>query len=83
MKYPVKAYVKKGESYSFCTCGKSSDGVICNGSHKGTEFTPIKFTATRTGEALLCLCKKSGNLPYCDGTHAKREKLELDFLLDA
>ena len=82
MKHPVKVYLKKGKSYHFCTCEKSADEVICDGSHKGSDFTPKAFVATRTGEALLCRCKESGNLPYCDGTHAKHEKPDLDFLLD-
>jgi CDGSH-type Zn-finger protein len=82
MKQPVKVYLEKGTTYHFCTCGKSVDGVLCDGSHKGTEFEPKEFIATRNSEALLCLCKKSSCTPYCDGTHAKPEKLDLDFLLD-
>jgi len=80
MKHPVKVYLKKGKSYHFCTCGKSE--VLCDGSHKGTEFKPKTFIATRDSDQLLCLCKKSNCTPYCDRTHAKPEKLDLDFLLD-
>ncbi|HIQ27650.1 MAG TPA: CDGSH iron-sulfur domain-containing protein [Sulfurovum sp.] len=82
MKHPVKVYLEKGKTYQFCTCSKSSDGVLCDGSHKNTEFKPLEFIATRNSEALLCLCKKSTCTPYCDGTHAKHEKFDLDFLLD-
>jgi len=82
MKHPVKVYLKKGKTYHFCTCGKSADGVLCDGSHKGSVFRPKEFIATRNSEFLLCLCKKSTCTPYCDGTHAKHEKLDLDFLLE-
>jgi len=82
MKHPVKVYLEKGKTYHFCTCSKSADGVLCDGSHKVTEFMPKEFIATRNAEMWLCLCKKSSCTPYCDGTHAKREKLNLDFLLE-
>jgi len=82
MKFPVRTYLVKADTYQFCTCGQSVDGVICDGSHKGTDFSPKEFIATRTAESHLCLCKKSSCTPYCDGAHAKREQLDLDFLLD-
>ena len=82
MKHPVKKPLEKGKTYHFCICGKSADGVLCDGSHKGTEFKPKAFVATRDSEALLCLCKKSTCTPYCDGAHAKSEKLDLEFLGD-
>lgn len=82
MKQPVRTYLEKGKTYYFCTCGDSADGVLCDGSHKGTDYAPKKFIATRDSEFHLCLCKKSSCTPFCDGTHAKPEKLNLDFLLD-
>ena len=82
MKFPVRTYLNKGETYQFCTCGNSKDGVLCDGSHKGTDFKPKEFISTRNAEFHLCLCKKSSCTPFCDGTHAKREKLDLDFLLE-
>jgi len=31
MKHPIKVYLEKGKTYHFCTCGKSADGVLCDG----------------------------------------------------
>ena len=43
----------------------------CDGSHKRTEFTPVKFSvAEEQPEAFLCGCKQTCSQPYCDGTHA-------------
>ena len=66
---PQKVELKKGEDYYWCACGRSSNGKFCDGSHKGTGFTPKKFTATEDGDAFLCMCKISKNPPFCDGSH--------------
>jgi len=79
MKHPVRTYLKKGKTYYFCTCGKSEDGVLCDGSHKGTTFTPTEFTVKKTDGYYLCKCKKCYNGIFCDSNHTKKEKLSLDF----
>ncbi len=66
---PKKVELVKGEDYYFCACGKSQNQPYCDGSHKGTAFTPQKFTAEAAGDAYLCMCKQSQNAPYCDGSH--------------
>ena len=66
---PVPVELKKGEEYYFCTCGRSDNQPFCDGSHKGTSFSPRAFTADSDGEAYLCQCKQTGNAPFCDGTH--------------
>jgi len=66
---PKQVNLKKGEDYYFCTCGRSANQPFCDGSHKGTPFTPKSFTAEQDGDAYLCACKHSGNTPFCDGTH--------------
>jgi len=81
MLYFKKGKIRDIKKKILKTLGKSADGVLCDGSHKETEFMPKEFIATRNAEMWLCLCKKSSCTPYCDGTHAKREKLDLDFLL--
>lgn len=59
-----------GKDYYFCTCGLSKNQPFCDGNHKGSKFTPMKFTATKQ-DNYLCQCKRSATLPHCDGTHQK------------
>ena len=66
---PKKATLNKDEKYFFCVCGRSENQPFCDGSHKGTSFTPKAFTPEKDGDAWLCACKNTGNTPYCDGTH--------------
>ena len=33
-------------TYWWCACGKSSNQPYCDGSHKGTDFTPVKCEIT-------------------------------------
>ncbi len=68
---PQSVPVSKGQEYYFCTCGRSSGQPFCDGSHVGTSFTPLPFTADQDGDAYLCACKRTANAPYCDGSHAK------------
>jgi CDGSH-type Zn-finger protein len=65
--YPVE--VEAG--YFWCSCGQSANQPFCDGSHKGTDFTPVKFEATESKTVYFCGCKHSKNPPLCDGSHAK------------
>lgn len=67
--YPVE--VEEGKTYFWCACGKSQRQPFCDGSHKGSDFTPVKFTAESTKKAFLCGCKHSDKSPFCDGTHKR------------
>jgi CDGSH-type Zn-finger protein len=40
-----------------------------DGSHQGTGFEPVAFTAEKTGTACVCGCKRTANRPFCDGAH--------------
>jgi len=66
---PIEVELKAGETYFFCRCGRSKTQPFCDGSHRGTDFSPAKFQAEEDGAAYLCMCKRTGNVPYCDGTH--------------
>ncbi len=68
-KAPYAVELEAGKTYYYCTCGKSAGQPFCDGSHKGSEFTPKAFTAQESGTAYLCGCKHSGNEPFCDGRH--------------
>lgn len=68
---PVKVELDEGENYYYCTCGKSKNQPFCDGSHKGTSFTPTAFVVKKSTIAHLCACKHTANAPYCDGTHQK------------
>jgi CDGSH-type Zn-finger protein len=68
-KSPIPVELKKGETYYYCTCGKSTSQPFCNGAHKGSSFEPMAFTAEKDETAYLCACKHTKNPPYCDGTH--------------
>jgi CDGSH-type Zn-finger protein len=66
-------YAKELEpgTYWWCACGKSKNQPFCDGSHKGSEFSPVKFEITEQKKVWLCGCKHCGTKPFCDGTHKK------------
>lgn len=66
---PYAVELEQGKKYFWCACGQSKTQPFCDGSHKGSTFTPLKFEAAKTGTAWLCGCKHSSKAPYCDGSH--------------
>jgi CDGSH-type Zn-finger protein len=68
---PFAVEVEEGKNYSWCSCGKSAKQPFCDGSHKGSEFSPIRFTATESKTIFFCGCKQTASQPMCDGSHKK------------
>lgn len=70
-KSPFAAAVEAGKSYWWCSCGKSASQPFCDGSHKGSAFSPVEYQAKETGTVYFCGCKHSANGVLCDGAHKK------------
>lgn len=68
---PIAVKVEAGKSYWWCSCGRSKTQPLCDGSHKGTAFTPFEYKPENAGDAWFCTCKRSERKPLCDGSHAK------------
>ena len=68
-KAPMVAAVEAGKTYYWCSCGQSKAQPFCDGSHKGSDFSPMAYTADKDGNAYFCACKQTKNAPLCDGTH--------------
>jgi len=66
---PIEVAVEAGKTYFWCACGRSENQPFCDGSHKGTTFSPLKFEATQTTKLSFCCCKYTLEPPFCDGSH--------------
>ncbi|HEB79127.1 MAG TPA: glutamate synthase, partial [Rhodospirillales bacterium] len=71
---PISVELEAGKSYYWCSCGRSQEQPFCDGSHKGTNFTPVEFIPEESAEAHICMCKITENAPYCDGSHARLDE---------
>ncbi|MGI9511383.1 MAG: CDGSH iron-sulfur domain-containing protein [Anderseniella sp.] len=65
---PYIVEVEAGETYLWCSCGRSKTQPWCDQSHAGTGFEPIEFVAPISGEFHICGCRQSENKPFCFGT---------------
>ena len=68
-KAPFEVELRAGKKYAWCACGRSEKQPFCDGSHSGTSFLPVVFTAETTETAYLCGCKYTASEPFCDGMH--------------
>ena len=57
-------------TYYWCSCGRSKAQPFCDGSHKGSGFSPLKVEITEAKTVAWCACKYSQNPPFCDGSHS-------------
>ncbi|MBK7502809.1 MAG: CDGSH iron-sulfur domain-containing protein [Polaromonas sp.] len=66
---PFPVHVEAGKAYFWCACGQSKNQPFCDGSHKGSTFTPVKYEAKESKTVYFCGCKATANQPLCDGSH--------------
>ena len=69
-KSPAVQNVAKG-TYFWCACGRSKSQPFCDGSHKGTEFTPLKVEIAEPRTVAWCQCKHTNTPAFCDGSHKR------------
>lgn len=72
-KIPILVTLEPGP-FAWCSCGKSSNQPFCDGTHRGTKFTPVLFKIAEKRDAWLCHCKHSKNAPFCDETHKEQNQ---------
>ncbi len=56
-------------TYFWCRCGRSRRQPFCDGSHKGSNFSPAKVTVDAPLQIAWCGCKHSRAGHLCDGSH--------------
>jgi CDGSH-type Zn-finger protein len=66
---PIVEKAAPGE-YFWCSCGRSASQPFCDGSHAGTEYTPMKVVIEEERKVAWCACKRTANEPFCDGAHS-------------
>jgi CDGSH iron-sulfur domain-containing protein 3 len=52
---PIPIMLEGGKSYWWCACGRSKSQPFCDGSHKGTAFTPVEYKPAAAEETWFCL----------------------------
>ena len=62
--YVVK--VEEGKSYSWCSCGKSTNQPFCDSSEISCEEKAVDYSSNSTKDVYFCGCKETANSPICD-----------------
>ena len=59
-KAPIPVDVEEGKTYFWCSCGQSSKQPFCDGSHSGTDFTPMAWESRFVGQEVLLRLQEVG-----------------------
>jgi CDGSH-type Zn-finger protein len=66
--HPLIVELEPG-TYHWCRCGQTKTPPYCDGSHGGTDITPLEFEIDEAKTVAICNCGLTGNPPFCDGSH--------------
>lgn len=58
--------------YAWCRCQKSTTYPYCDGTHRGSDVSPMKVTFLEPKVVKWCACGRSGAAPFCDGSHVNQ-----------
>lgn len=72
---PALLSLSAGQTYHWCSCGRSRRQPFCDGSHAGSGVEPLPFTVRRTQTYWLCNCKYTRRPPFCDAAHNRLAEL--------
>ncbi|MFT4825361.1 MAG: CDGSH-type Zn-finger protein [Halioglobus sp.] len=66
---PYAVEVEAGKAYFWCSCGRSNSQPFCDGSHKDSGFSPVRYEPSEASTLYFCGCKETAKQPLCDGSH--------------
>ncbi|MFZ5941207.1 MAG: CDGSH iron-sulfur domain-containing protein [Bacteroidota bacterium] len=55
--------------YYWCACGRSRNQPFCDGSHRVTNFQPLRVEIKTRSLVKWCTCKRTETPPFCDHSH--------------
>jgi len=50
---------------------RSASYPLCDGTHRGSDVTPLKIVLDQPCTVIWCACGGTRNPPFCDGSHAR------------
>lgn len=59
--------------HAWCRCRKSQSYPLCDGTHRGSESTPLKIVLDAPTTVVWCACGNTQNPPFCDGSHTRAQ----------
>ena len=63
--------LESGSTLFLVQLGKSKPTRFCDGSHVGTEYSPLKFICEKSEVVYFCGCKMYSKSSFFDGSHNK------------